>query len=422
LGLPLSSDWDVLVLNVEAKTIATTVEAALQQQGYDVRLVVLDATWGIYRVVVLNATESAAPIYLDVAQALNNSLEDDLHRRDMSINALAYQLSTHHWEDRCHGLRHLQAQQLVVLSEQNLVDDPLRLLRVGRFMATLPGFTCDAQSERWMHAHACSIQQVAPERCHAELMKLLQGNAVLAGLTLLERTGVLAALIPTLASGAVAEEALNRVAYWHEQLRPQLPEALFSAEEVGVVLLACLWLPSCLHNCLHNESAQPVLYQTQTAFAEALQAGAYPKKRVAALTQLRMWHESEAKQQLAALLTQHVHEAPLVEQAGWMRYVYEHRSQFALQLVWLALLQPELTQVCFKACAWFYKQQPQLPSTPILNGHQLSQLLQRPAGVWMKPLLHELLIQQALGQITTEAEALTMLPLLVSTISAMNEG
>jgi tRNA nucleotidyltransferase (CCA-adding enzyme) len=92
------TDYDFLVLNGDAKTL---VERLVQLDVQDTRLVTLDEQWGIFRWVILPKSplyplskereedEILPPVWVDVANALDNDLLTDLHRRDLTINALA---------------------------------------------------------------------------------------------------------------------------------------------------------------------------------------------------------------------------------------------------------------------------------------------------------------------------------------------
>jgi tRNA nucleotidyltransferase (CCA-adding enzyme) len=107
---------------------------------YQAGFVLLDPVRRIARVVFPQATA-------DFAQQEGNSVETDLHRRDFTINAIAYNPHTQEIIDPLNGYADLQAGLLRMVSPANLEDDPLRLLRAYRQAAQL-GFTIDPTLKR----------------------------------------------------------------------------------------------------------------------------------------------------------------------------------------------------------------------------------------------------------------------------------
>ena len=70
--------------------------------------------------------------------------------------------------------------------EQNLIDDPLRLLRGLRFLAEIP-LVLDAQTGEWIQRHHQALGKSAPERILAELQRLVKGPHADQALHLLEQ-------------------------------------------------------------------------------------------------------------------------------------------------------------------------------------------------------------------------------------------
>ena len=73
------------------------------------------------------------------------------------------------------GLRDLQQGCLTAVSEANLIDDPLRLLRGLRLMAEIP-LTISSQTMAWIERHVARLPEAAPERILAELQRLVRGH------------------------------------------------------------------------------------------------------------------------------------------------------------------------------------------------------------------------------------------------------
>jgi hypothetical protein len=104
--------------------------------------------------------------------ALPASLEEDAWRRDFTVNALFYRLPAGPLLDFCRGLADAQAGKLQVVKEENLHQDPLRLLRALRLVLSRP-LTATPETERLVQKAAPKLALVAPERLRQELSKLL---------------------------------------------------------------------------------------------------------------------------------------------------------------------------------------------------------------------------------------------------------
>ncbi|WP_241462940.1 MULTISPECIES: CCA tRNA nucleotidyltransferase [Prochlorococcus] len=137
-------------------------------EGIGGTCVVLDETRDIARWVIKEWT-------VDFASQIGTCLKEDLLRRDYTINAIALVLLPEpQILDPTGGLIDLTKKQLIAVSEQNLIDDPLRLLRGFRFLAEL-NFFFDNQTKFFLESNAHLLRRVARERIKGELEKLIQG-------------------------------------------------------------------------------------------------------------------------------------------------------------------------------------------------------------------------------------------------------
>ncbi len=75
----------------------------------------------------------------------NASIEEDLKRRDFSINAIAFEFSKQKIYDFFDGIKHIQAKELHLLHENSILDDPSRLIRCARYASRL-GFKISNKS------------------------------------------------------------------------------------------------------------------------------------------------------------------------------------------------------------------------------------------------------------------------------------
>ena len=140
------------------------------------------------------AADSRKPVV-----AFGDNLDEDLVRRDFTINAMAMRLPDLTFVDPHGGLADLAARRLMTPSapEISFSDDPLRMLRAARFAAQL-GFEVAEPVRAAMTAMAERIEIVSAERVRDELVKLLLAPQPRDGLTLLVDTGLAEQVLPEL--------------------------------------------------------------------------------------------------------------------------------------------------------------------------------------------------------------------------------
>ena len=131
------------------------------------------------------------------------SVEDDMRRRDFTVNAMARRLDTGELVDPLGGRADLEARRLRTVSPQSFREDPLRLVRALRFVSQL-GFEPDAELLEQMREETPAVKLVSGERIGGglaadgmgELSKLLLGAEPARALRLARDTGVLVELLP----------------------------------------------------------------------------------------------------------------------------------------------------------------------------------------------------------------------------------
>jgi len=126
----------------------------------------------------------------DFAEVIGESIEMDLGRRDFTINALAVELGmVPRLIDPFHGREDLQSRRIRIISEKNIEDDPLRILRAVRFAVQLD-FEIDPASARILASRAGSLSSAAPERVTYELDLILSSPRVARGVKLITELGL----------------------------------------------------------------------------------------------------------------------------------------------------------------------------------------------------------------------------------------
>ncbi|MBE9061779.1 CCA tRNA nucleotidyltransferase [cf. Phormidesmis sp. LEGE 11477] len=178
---------DYLDLDLVLPHHAIETASALAQQ-YGAGFVVLDEARQIARVVFGQMT-------VDFAQQQGDRIEDDLQRRDFTVNAIAFHPHSKTVIDPLGGQADLDAKTLRMVSYQNLADDPLRLMRAYRQAAQL-GFTLESDTQAAIRQLAPKLQQISMERVRSELDALLSSSAGSAWLSSIWRNRLLAFCLP----------------------------------------------------------------------------------------------------------------------------------------------------------------------------------------------------------------------------------
>ncbi|QKS18044.1 CCA tRNA nucleotidyltransferase [Curtobacterium sp. Csp2] len=131
--------------------------------------------------------------------AFGDTIEDDLLRRDFTVNAMALRLPQRELVDVHGGVEDLLAERLHTpqTAEVSFRDDPLRMMRAARFTAQL-GFTVSDEVRQAMTDLADSIEIVSAERVRDELVKLLDTADPVPGIRLLVDTGLAERFLPEL--------------------------------------------------------------------------------------------------------------------------------------------------------------------------------------------------------------------------------
>lgn len=135
---------------------------------------------------------------VDLTPLMGETLEQDLRRRDLTINAIARELDAGaELIDPCGGVADLQARRLRVVGPRSFSADPLRVMRLTRMAAEL-GFGAEQETLRLAAESAPMLIEVAAERVFAELRLTLASDRAVAGLELAQSVGATAAVLPEL--------------------------------------------------------------------------------------------------------------------------------------------------------------------------------------------------------------------------------
>jgi tRNA nucleotidyltransferase (CCA-adding enzyme) len=140
--------------------------------------------------------------------AFGATLDEDLARRDFTVNAMAFGRAARdpagiarHLVDPHGGRADLAARTIRAVGDPDarFAEDALRMLRALRLASTL-GFTIETATRAATERHAADLAHLSGTRVGAELERLLLAPVPSVGLRLLEETGLLAVALPELAA------------------------------------------------------------------------------------------------------------------------------------------------------------------------------------------------------------------------------
>ncbi len=197
LGVPCK-DWDFVCR--QARPWAVQIAKALHA-----KFIVLDEENRIYRVVLPGGEN------LDFAELQGRSIQEDLGRRDFTINAMAVPLTRATpslsqgerapagWVrgilDPFGGQKDLKRKVIRSVYERVFPDDPLRVLRAFRF-AVQCGFSIETRTLSWIKKHREGLEKVSAERIREELIRFWKHSGTASALRLMDKSGVLRVLFP----------------------------------------------------------------------------------------------------------------------------------------------------------------------------------------------------------------------------------
>jgi tRNA nucleotidyltransferase/poly(A) polymerase len=133
------------------------------------------------------------------------TIEEDLSRRDFTMNAIALDLRddlSYDFIDPYEGQKDLEKGivRAVGTADERFVEDALRLMRAVRF-ATQLGFILEKETWEAVVKNASLIQEIANERIRDELMRIMASEHPYEGVMLLKNSGLLQYILPELLEG-----------------------------------------------------------------------------------------------------------------------------------------------------------------------------------------------------------------------------
>ncbi len=180
----ISDDRD-LVCRKNSYLLAQKIKEKL-----DGTLIELDKENKIYRVVLKDKIN-----YFDVSLALENNIEKDAKRRDFTINSIYYNIKKEEIFDPVDGIQDIKNKIIKTSNLNNILDDPLRLIRLYRFFS-LTGFEIEKELNDFVIENFEKINSVAKERINYEIIQIFSNKFLVETLLKMYDDGVLEIIFP----------------------------------------------------------------------------------------------------------------------------------------------------------------------------------------------------------------------------------
>ena len=129
---------------------------------------------------------------------VEGAIEDDLKRRDFTMNAIAYDIRNDLIIDAVGGIEDIKKRIIRYPAKESIINDPLRMLKAIRHFSTLEGFVLDRELVESITELKHLILDTAAERIKYEMDRIIIAENVAEGIKMLEQTGLLFEIFPEL--------------------------------------------------------------------------------------------------------------------------------------------------------------------------------------------------------------------------------
>ncbi len=335
-----------LDLIVPSNAIDLAQKLAIKKSG---TCVVLDSQRDIARVVIKEWN-------IDIASQVGKSLNEDLYRRDFTVNAIALKLGSFpEIVDPQGGIDDLKERKLIAVTKKNLIEDPLRLLRGFRLSAEL-NLLLDSQTLEFITSNVKYLERVAAERIKVELERLVKGFWADEVIKVIQRIGL---------------------------LEPWEPHKIHSkAESLSLTNISSL-------NANEQEIALPLIRLTNLLSDQGLKDLGFSRKKIKDSFSLRYWYQRND-----GLAFQTLNENQRIQ---LHKDLENTMPALILQLpsseqnIWLS--------------RWRDAQDPLFHPRSPLDGYTLKKIFNAPQGPWIGKLMNFLCKEKAFGRLQNRQDA-----------------
>ncbi len=430
-----STDIDIAVPAGQAYFAAKNLADSIN--GYFIEL---DAVNKIYRVVLENKID-----YIDIADCTGENIEQDLLRRDFTINAIAYNLNNDRLIDVCSGQKDLNNKIIKEISVKNLLDDPIRLLRAIRFRSTL-GFSLSDTIAQTVKEHASLLDNVAKERINTELVKLFGGRYAVEALTEMNKLNLLEHIFPEVTEirkippnshhhlGLLEHsiETVRQVQNFYDSSVTEVKKHLEEDFGAGQKRLAYLKIAAFLHDVGKPSTWQIEQETGRHRFIKHDQIGS----EIILPTLKRLKFSKKHAAYIQKIIKNHIYPAGVVtsDEAGEKAYLrfYRKMGNEVIDLIAIAYadrmsaLGPDVTQEIVekninglnRLLDGYLKSKNELKPLPkLIDGNEIMQILNIPASRKLGKIIEQLKEAQISSEVITKQDAINYIKKIAKNIT-----
>lgn len=217
-------DWDITT-NASPEEIQKLFQDTFYENEYGTVGVVnkeaADKTLKVIEITPYRTEEKYSDKRRPDKVTFSKKLEDDLKRRDFTVNAIAYDPINHDIFDFFRGEQDLRDKTIraVGVANERFNEDALRLMRAVR-LATELDFTIETETSDAIKKHAPNLKKIAIERIREEFSKIIMSQNPMRGIILLHQHEILAYIVPELETGIGCEQNGDHIYdVWEHNLR-----------------------------------------------------------------------------------------------------------------------------------------------------------------------------------------------------------
>lgn len=203
-------DWDVTT-NAKPEEIEGLFENTYRNNDFGTVGVVNDDTEDPKLKVVEVTPYRIESGYSDARRpdtvTFSTSIEDDLKRRDFTVNAIAFRPKNEETLDLFEGKEDIQEKRLraVGVARERFAEDALRMMRAVRLAVEL-GFVIEAETMSAIAENAANLGRISKERIRDEFTRILESKQPMQGIIFLEKLQMLQYVAPDLLRGIGVEQ------------------------------------------------------------------------------------------------------------------------------------------------------------------------------------------------------------------------
>ncbi|MGZ3523363.1 MAG: CCA tRNA nucleotidyltransferase [Thermodesulfobacteriota bacterium] len=365
-------------------------------------------------------------ISVDLAFWQGETIEEDLGKRDFTVNAIAFSLrdETFHWMER--SLEDIGKKLIRPVSGHSIDQDPLRMLRAIRYLCTLDGFDMDKELKKEISLKKEQIRKAAAERIKTELDQVLLSSRPRVGMNDLHESGLLFTLMPEF-------KGLERLGQGNHHHLNVLPHILLMIEKISwasewtagrgtpVSLAREDWLTLYYAALFHDIGKQDTFSEDEEGKVHFYYHESYSCQRAEGIMD-RLRFSNQLKNRILNLVQHHMRILNLsgqTKEGALKRLVNQMGEETSLLVLHTladkeasrGILSIQIDDVVEKHCLRIlelFKEKDILHPLPFVTGHDVMALGYSP-GPRVGQILHFIRQKQVEGEIKTREEALRIL-------------